>query len=163
MSEQLKLWWASLSDREQQLSLLSGAFLLLALLYWGAWKPLADRLQESEKQLSRAEQTLTWVENKASLLVKAGVGKQKNNTQQLTLIQIVNSSAGQYGINFSRIVNKNEQIEVWITEVEFDLLLRWLTALNNQYFVSVLTTDISRVDPQGHVKVNRLLLGRPAA
>ena len=160
MSEQLKIWWVGLSDREQQLSLLSAVFLLLAVIYWGAWKPLADQLQESEKQLRNAQQTLTWVEDKATLLVQAGVGRQKADSSRLTLIQIANRSAKQYGINFSRIVNKKEQIEVWISDVEFDLFISWLTALNNQYLVSVITTDFSKTDQEGHIKVNRLLLGK---
>ena len=160
MSEQFKIWWTSLSEREQQLSLLSAAFLLLAVVYWGAWKPLSNQLQESEKQLRNAQQTLTWVQDKATLLVQAGVGKQKADAKQLTLIQIVNSSAKQYGVEFSRIVNKKEQLEVWISDVEFDLLVRWLTALNNQYFVSVISTDFSKIDQEGHIKVNRLLLAK---
>ena len=163
MSEQLKIWWVSLSEREQQLSLVSAAFLLLAVIYWGAWKPLADQLQESEKQLRNAQQTLTWVQDKATVLVQAGVGKQKAGAEQLTLVQIVNSSGRQYGIKFSRIVNKKDQIEVWISDVEFEQFVRWLTALNNQYFVSVITTDFSKIDREGHIKVNRLLLGHPAS
>lgn len=160
MREQLEAWWASLSDREQQLSLLSAAFLMLAVVYWGIWQPLANQLQESEKQLRNAQQTLTWVEDKAGVLVRAGVGKQKAGAEQLTLTQIVNSSAKRYGVNFSRIVNKNEQVEVWISDVEFALFIRWLTALHNQYFVSVLTTDISKTAQEGHIKVNRLLLAK---
>jgi general secretion pathway protein M len=160
MGEQLKSWWSSLSEREQQLSLLSAAFLLLAAVYWGAWKPLTNQLQESEQQLKNARQTLTWVQNKATVLVQAGIGKQGVAANNLTLIQIVNSSARQYGIKFSRVENKNQQIEVWINDIEFDLFVRWLTALNNQYFVAVLRTDFAKTGSQGHIKVNRLLLGK---
>lgn len=160
MSEQLKIWWVTLSEREQQLSLLTAAFLLLAVAYWGGWKPLSDQLQESEKQLRNARQTLTWVQDKATVLVQAGAGKQKAGTNELTLIQIVNSSGKQYGIEFSRLVNKKEQIEVWISDVEFDLFIRWLTVLNNQYFVSVVATDFSKMDQEGHIKVSRLLLAK---
>ena len=159
MGEQLKIWWTSLSDREQQLSLLSAAFLLLAVAYWGAWKPLANQLQESEKQLRAAQQTSTWVQDKATVLVQAGVGQQRVSAKKLSLTQIVNKSAKQYGVQFSRIVDKKEQIEVWISDVEFDLFVRWLTALNNQYSVSVISTDFSKIDKEGHIKINRLLLG----
>ena len=71
----------------------------------------------------------------------------------------VNKSAKQYGVKFSRIVNKKEQIEVWISDIEFDLFVRWLTTLNNQYSVSVISTDFSKIDKEGHIKINRLLLG----
>jgi general secretion pathway protein M len=160
MSEQLKAWWANLSDREQQLSLLSLVFLMLAVVYWGIWAPISNQLQESETQLRNAQQTLTWVQNKATVLVQAGVSQQKATAQQLTLTQIVNSSARQYGVEFSRVMNKNQEIEVWISDIEFDQLLRWLTALENQYSVSVSRADFVKLDQVGHIKVNRLLLGK---
>lgn len=160
MKEQFKTWWLSLSDREQKLTSISAIFLLLAIVYWGGWKPLSEQLQESQMQLSKAQKTLTWIEDKAAILVQAGVNKQPASTQKLTLIQIVNKSGKQYGIEFSRIVNKKEQIEVWISDVEFDLFVRWLNALNNQYSVSVITTDFSKLEAQGHIKINRLLLGK---
>ena len=160
MIEQLKLWWADLSEREQQLSLLSAAILLLAAIYWGAWKPLTSQLQENEAKLKNAQQTLVWVQDKVTLLLAAGVSEQEAVNKQLTLTQIVNASAKQFGVKFSRIENKKEQIEVLITDIQFDLFVRWLTALNNQYFVSIITTDFSKIAPQGHIKVNRLLLSK---
>ena len=158
MSEQLKAWWGSLSEREQQLSLLSGIFLLLAAVYWGAWKPLSNQLQASEQKLVNTQHTLAWVEGKATLLVSAGVGKQDTGSRSLTLQQMVNNSAREYAIKFSRVENKKVQIEVMIADVEFDQFIRWLTYLNNQYRVSVISTDISKIGLQGHIKVNRLLL-----
>jgi general secretion pathway protein M len=160
MIEQLKIWWAGLSEREAQLSLLSAALLFLAAVYWGAWKPLTDQFQESEKKLKNAQQTLIWVQDKVTVLLEAGVSEQEAVNNQLTLTQIVNASAKQYGVKFSRIENKDKQIEVWITDIKFDLFIRWLTALNNQYLVSVITTDFSKIAPQGHIKVNRLLLSK---
>ncbi len=159
MTEQFKDWWKSISEREQQLSLVSAAFLLLAIVYWGAWKPLANQLQQSKKELSRAEQTLSWVQDKAVVLVQAGVAKQKVSSKKLSLTQVVNKSARQHGIKFSRIVNKKQQLEVWITDVEFGRFIDWLTSLNNQHSVSVINTDLSRMDKEGHIKINRLLLG----
>ena len=160
MIEQLKLWWEDLSEREQQLSLLSAAILLLAVVYLGAWKPLTSQLQESETKLKSAQQTLVWVQDKVTVLSKAGISEQEAVNNQLTLIQIVNASAKQFGVKFSRIENKKEQIEVLISDIQFDLFVRWLTALNNQYLVSIITTDFSKIAPQGHIKVNRLLLSK---
>lgn len=158
MTEQLKNWWASLSDREQKLSLLSAAFLLLAIIYWGAWKPLATQIDDSKRQLNNAQQTLSWVEEKSALLVQSGASPQRATSQPLTLQQLVSSSAKQYAIKFSRIENKKEQIEVVIADAEFDQLIRWLTTLTNQYYISVISADISKIEPQGHIKVNRLVL-----
>lgn len=160
MKEEIKVWWLSLSEREQQLSMLGGGFLLLLVIYFGAWKPLSDRLQEGKRQLNNAQHTLTWVEDKAALLTHSGVNKGQIKNSRLTLIQIINRSAKPYDIKFSRIVNKKKQIEVWISDVEFDRFVGWLSTLKNQYSVSVISTDFSKIEPDGHVKINHLLLGK---
>lgn len=159
MAEQFREWWKSLSEREQQLSRVSLAFLLLAIFYWGGWKPLSNRLQVGQMQLNSAHQTLGWVQEKAALLVQAGVGKEPVANNNLSLTQLVTKSARDHNIHFSRIVNKKEEIEVWIDDVEFDLFIEWLGDLHNRYGVSVLNTDFSKMDKEGHIRINRLLLG----
>lgn len=155
--EQFKAWWESITTREQQLAMVSAVFIGIAILYWGIWTPLSDQLSESQKQLTRAESTLSWTQEKATTLLQAGAGKPKSRRGNLT--QILNSSARQNGITFSRIVNKKDKIEVWVTSVEFDRFLKWLTALENKHGVSVLNADIAKTNKEGYIKVNRLLLG----
>jgi len=158
MIEEFKGWWESISEREQQLSILSAACLLLAIIYWGIWSPLTTQIEENEKKLARSEQTLAWVEEKAGLLVQVGAGNARVGLQPLTIQQIVSRSAKQFGINFSRIESKADQVEVVIADIEFDQFVIWLTNLSNQNFISVMSTDFSKIDPQGHIKVNRLVL-----
>ena len=155
--EQFKEWWASITPREQQLTMVSAVVIGIAVLYWGVWTPLSTQLDESKKQLTRAENSLSWTQEKASILLQAGVAKPKLRRGNLT--QILNSSARKNGITFSRIVNKQDKIEVWISKVEFDLFLEWLTVMKNKHGVSVLNADIAKTDQQGYIKVNRLLLG----
>ena len=159
MQQQFITWWKSISEREQKLFVVSAVVVLLAIVYWGIYQPLKNQLAESQKQLQRAEQTLDWVQNKATVLVKAGANKRKTAVRQLSLTQIVNKSAKQHGITFSRIVNKKQQIEVWISDVEFNRFLNWLTRLNNDHGIEVINTDFTKIDKVGRIKINRLLLG----
>ncbi len=159
MVEQFKAWWQSISEREQKLFSLTGAFLLLAVLYWGVWKPLVTQLDNNKAQLVRAEQTLAWVEDKAAVLRKAGVADKKKTSSRLNLTQIVTRSAKQQGITFSRIVDRKGRIEVSVNDVEFNRFVSWLTVLSNQYSVSVINSDLSKTDKTGYIKIHRLLLG----
>lgn len=154
--EQFKEWWESISPREQQLAMASAVVIGIAILYWGIWTPLASSLADNQKQLTRAESTLSWTQAKATILLEAGAGKAKSKRGNLT--QILNSSARKNGITFSRIVNKKDQTEVWIANVEFDLFIKWLTTLSNNYGVSVINADLAKTDRKGYIKVNRLLL-----
>jgi len=159
MIERFNSWWESITEREQQLSLVSVFLLLIAIIYWGIWQPLSIGLTISENQLQRAQQTLSNTEQRATLLVSAGVGQGPAVSQNQNLTQIVNVSARQHGIIFSRIINRNEQVEVQISNVEFDRFINWLSGLSTQYSVPVSNADISRADAEGYIKVNRLTLG----
>lgn len=156
--QQFTEWWQRISPREQYLSMISAAMIVVALLYWGIWTPLVDQLSDTKKQLTRAQATLSWTQEKATILLQSGVAKPQVRGGNLS--QIINSSARRNGITFSRIVNKQDDLEVWINEVEFDAFVDWLAELRNQYGVSVLSSDLAKTDRSGYIKVNRLLLGR---
>ena len=73
--EQFKEWWISITPREQHLTMASAAVMAIAILYWGVWTPLVNQAEESKKQLTRAEATLDWTQDKANLLLQSGVAK----------------------------------------------------------------------------------------
>lgn len=159
MIERFNSYWASISEREQRLSLAAAFLVLIAIMYWGIWQPLSIGLANSENQLQRAQQTLSTTQQRATLLVSAGVGEGPAVSQSQNVTQIVNISARQNGIIFSRIINRNEQVEVQISNVEFDRFINWLSGLSSQYSVAVISADISQADTEGYIKVNRLSLG----
>lgn len=158
MVERFNSWWESISEREQRL--VGGAifFTFVAVIYWGIWQPLSVQLETSENQLQRAQEVLSTTQERATVLLRAGAGGGKEIAQKQNLTQVVNITAQQNGIVFSRIVNRNEQVEVLINNVEFNRFINWLAILSEQYSVSVINTDISKTDAQGYIKVNRLFL-----
>lgn len=158
MKEQFNAWWEGISARERLLTILSGLFILLAVIYWGAWQPLSNQLAKSQSDLQRAQQTLAWVQEKAPELANMGNAKSSGQRSSASLANIINSSARQYKVKFSRVINKKDKIEVWIAEIEFDLFVAWLASLDNKYSVNVVNADVSKTDKAGYVKVNRLLL-----
>lgn len=158
MLQRFNNWWESISEREQRLVSVSSFCILIAVIYWGMWQPLSTKLETSENQLQRAQEVLSTTQERATVLVQSGAAGGKVVTQKQNLMQIVNLTAQQNGIVFSRIVNRNEQVEVLIDNVEFNLLINWVSILNEKYSVSVISADITKTDAQGYIKVNRLFL-----
>ncbi|MEH6454368.1 MAG: type II secretion system protein M [Psychromonas sp.] len=159
MQEQFKAWWESISQREQLLTAISVSLCLVAIIYWGAWQPLVSNLEESKQKMRRAEQTLVAVQEQSILLLQTGGANKTAVNTNANISQIITKSAQQYGISFSRIVNRRDQVEVLITSVEFDRFINWLTALANDHSISVINIDMSREDKLGYIKINRLSLG----
>ena len=149
-------WWESINPREQQLAMVSAVFIVIAILYLGIWSPLSDQLNTSKEQLTKVENTLAWTQDNATIVLNSS-GSTPVSGRKLT--KILNQTARQNNITFSRIVNKKEKIEVWITEVEFDAFVNWTAELSNKHGVAVLNADLAKTDRAGYIKINRLLLG----
>jgi len=160
MKEQFDAWWEPLSGREKKLFITAVICLLLLFIYSLIWKPLSTQLKNNEKKLQTAQQTLVWVEDKAGVLIQSGLGQQTINANNLNLVEIINSSAKKFNVNFSRVDNKRDQVEVAISDVEFDSFINWLASLNQQYFITVINADFIKGQLAGHVKVNKLVLSR---
>lgn len=158
MFEQIKGWWESITEREQQLTLISTAVVCFAFIYFLLWLPVATQVADSKHKLRNAQQTLQWVEASADKLVKAGIGNNKATAKKQNLSQLINSTAKRNQIIISRIQNRNETVDVWINQVEFNQFIKWITTLQNQYQVQVNSVDLNQDQVQGMVKINRLSL-----
>ena len=61
MMDKLQIWWHGISPREQRLVAVGGGILLLGLCYWVIWQPVANRIDERERQVANQQQTLAWL------------------------------------------------------------------------------------------------------
>ena len=156
MFEQIKEWWEGITAREQQLVSVGGSIALLVIVYYLIWLPAASTLETNQQKLKSTEQTLLWVEsNVEKLLAEGGIQDQTEGRKQ-NLSRLISSTAKRNNIDISRIQNQNEQVDVWINDVQFTAFLKWVTALKNDNKVSIINVDISQNQTKGMVKVNRL-------
>jgi len=154
--EQIKEWWEGITAREQQLVSVGGGIALLVIVYYLIWLPAASTLETNQQKLKSTEQTLLWVEtNVEKLLAEGGIQEQTEGRKQ-NLSRLISSTAKRNNIDISRIQNQNEQVDVWINDVQFTAFLKWVTALKNDNKVSIINVDISQNQTKGMVKVNRL-------
>jgi len=158
MFELIQDWWKGITERERKLTCFAGVVIGFSILYLLLWEPLASSLTTHQQQLQRAEQTLQWVEINAEKLISEGIPQNSTTKQIQNLPQLINRTAQRHGINISRLQHQNEQVNLWINEVEFSLFLRWIAALKNNEMVNVLNVDISQHKDSGAVKINRLSL-----
>lgn len=158
MIEQIKNGWEDASERDQKLVLILACVIIVAVIYFAFWKPLANDLANNQQQLKNAQQTLQWVEKNAAKLVQAGANSQSKVQPKANLSQLVNRIAKQKNITISRIQTRAGQVDIWIKEVEFNAFIDWLSILKNKYNVQVNSVDLNRDKISGIVKVNRLAL-----
>jgi len=157
----MKTWWSGLSGREQRLVSLAGGALLLALLYWGAWQPFMDRLEQERLRVASQQQTLDWMQAQGQLLQRLQGSLGRRPDLSMPLDAVVSQTAGQFQLQITRRQPSGQQLQLEMDQADFNQLLSWLKQLEQAFGVRVQLMELSALDErQGQVRVRRLLLGR---
>lgn len=152
-------YWENLSERERRLLFGGGALLVLALLYWGLWSPMASSLDSQRSAVASQQRQLSWMQQQATEVTKLRArGNQVKASGSLSAA--VNGSARQLGITLSRIQPQGDDLQVWIDQIEFNLLISWMGELQSQQGIIAQSLDLNATDTPGQVRVRRLLLSR---
>ncbi len=152
-------WFNSLEAREQLLVKMGSSILIVAMFYGLVWAPMNNTIANQTELLAQQQALSTWViqqEAKVLQFRRQGPGKA---TLKGSLVQAVNQTAKASQITLTRIQPNDEEVQVWIDEVEFNTLMAWLDSLDKTG-VQVLQADINESGGAGMVKVRRLQLGK---
>ena len=154
--------WQQLQVREQRLVLLMALCILTLVLYFGAWQPLSRNAIAAEQGLSRAQETLAYVQNNGERILAARNSASSGQVDnQSPINDVLIRTSRDYSIGFARVQQRDELVvEVAIERVPFDALLSWLTRLEQQYAIRVSKADLARDKQNGFVQVRRLELSR---
>ncbi|MDO6619613.1 MULTISPECIES: type II secretion system protein M [unclassified Shewanella] len=157
--ENLQIWWRGLAQREQQLVGSCAVFVVIGILYWGIWSPIATAADNAEKDHQAAKQTLNYVKQSANKI--AGLKQQGSGPRASgSLSSIVNQLAGQYDLDITRMQPQGNKIQLWMDDVPFDSLLDYLHELVEEKGLTLESVDVSESDLAGYVKVRRIQLSK---
>ncbi len=152
-----------LPKRDQQALLVLVVAVLLAIIYFGIWRPAAGYHERAADAKDNAETLLAWMqENRASLRQLAQSGGDPGGVSQLTdsraLMSTVTRTAGQSGLSLNRFEPSGDSaIRVWLEDVPFKNVASWLEGLSQQYGVVVDQASFDRGDAPGLVSVRLTL------
>lgn len=155
----MKVWWNGLNKREQKLVASLSLVVIVFIFYSLVWTPLHENIEKGEQKLQRQQALLTFVIQETAKYAAAD----KNNSNQASsgsLSSIINRSANKNDITIARVQPQNNDVQVWIDNVAFEKLLKWLAHLSNNENIHVKAIDLSKSDDEGQVRVKRLQLGR---
>lgn len=143
----MKEWFGALEKREQNLVLMLGGVLIIALVYFAIFQPLAQQLERAQQGLKREQKLLVWVEKNAVKLIglRASSGAPSASNQG-SLEQIVNSSARRYKLTINRLQPQTNKLQVTLDKAPFAVLLQWIQELQLNYGVKF---EIAEFRPEG--------------
>ncbi len=155
--ENYKQKWQQLNAREQSLLIVMSVVIGIFLFYSLIWQPLNDNLAKAAKKLEKQQALLVWVQEKTQQYQQANPTIKHRGG---SLTGIVNRTARSKNINVTRMQPQGDDLQVWIDEVPFEQLLKWLEQLAMNEGVLIKAIDITKADSNGVVQVRRLQLGR---
>lgn len=157
---QARTAFEKLSARERQLVLGAGGVLGVLLLYLAIWEPLINAHARRAEALESARAMAVRIETAAALVQSRG-GAQAQ--QSGTLLSVIDQSSREptLGKAPSRIQPDGageKTVKVWIDDVPFDKLMRWLGELETRYGVRIASAEIGRGGAPGLVNVQLSLV-----
>ncbi|WP_100658552.1 type II secretion system protein GspM [Alteromonas flava] len=150
----------ALTEREQWIVLVAIVVSIVGLFYLLIWAPLNNAITQSQVQIERQQELLSWVQasSQRAIQLRRSNGGQRNFTGSLP--QAVNQTTSRLNIVISRMQPQGDELQVWVDEAPFDAVVDWIHALENMG-IAVLQVDVTEAGSPGQIKIRRLQLGKP--
>lgn len=159
----LRARYEALQPREQIFVGAAAGVVALALIYLAIWTPLAAARRHAESDLTATRELAQRLET-----IGAALGPAQNTgakgplvSRDASLLSAVDlaSKNGTLPKPPSRLQpDGDNQVRVWIDEVQFDALVRWINELQTRYGVRVDSLDLERQPAEGIVNARLALV-----
>lgn len=154
-----KLWayFEAAAPREQNALKMLGVFLSIVLVWLLVIMPLHRYNSAAIADYRAQSETLQWMQDN-----RAAVGSVARKTREpgASLLTLANQGARNFGLAFKRYEpNANQGLNLWLEQVPFNQVVKWLDALERDYGIIAVELTASRRDEAGIVDVRVVLQG----
>jgi general secretion pathway protein M len=153
-----KIWarYETAAPREQLAVNILGSFLVIALVLWLVVLPLHRYNTNAIADFRVQQETLLWMQNN-----RAGIGSstQKSRAAGDSLLTLATQAARNTGLSFKRYEPSGAGLNLWLEQVPFNQVVKWLEALQRDYGVIAIEFSASKRNEPGMVDVRVTLKG----
>lgn len=154
-------WLAQLEPRERLVVLAGAVVLAVMILFLGIWEPLARAHTSREAALDNAHMIAGKLEVAGAALQNARRGGGTNTAVSLISAVAQSSKSPILGKEPTRTQpDGDKSVSLWIDDVAFDSLVRWLADLEQRYGIVAVSADVQRQSGSGLVNAH-VTLARP--
>jgi general secretion pathway protein M len=163
--QQLKLWFYSLSLKEQRMVSATVAIIILTLFYLIVWEPIHQGLESAQQKQQAQKEILLWMQEAATevrTLRSAGgrsIIRDKNKPITLVIEQTVNNAGLKTAVNKIESSGR-DGARVTLDDAPFNQLLIWLNTMATHNGIQVVSANIARSSNPGRADA-RLAFERP--
>lgn len=153
-----KLWarYEAAGARDQRMLKVLGVFLVVVIVLLLVVLPL-HRFNTGAMADYRAQQdTLAWMQSNRAAI---GGSVQKVRSTNDSLLTVANQGARNNGLSIKRYEPNGDALNLWLEQVPFNQVVKWLDALQRDYGVIAAELTVSKRDEAGVVDVRVTLKG----
>lgn len=160
LAEQVRARWTALAPREQRTVTLGGIALVPILLYLALWAPVSKAVRTRSAALQESHAVAVQLERLAGEQQQhRGGGAAVATNQSLLALVDQTRKASTLTKPPSRLEPEGDTtVRIWMEDVPFDALVRWLGDLQARYGVRVDAADIERQSGSGLVNARLTLM-----
>lgn len=158
--ERLREWFLALAPRERLLVSVCAAALTVTFAYVGLWEPVVLAHQRRAQSLNDARALAQRLESAAADVQRSGAGGPVIN-RNVSLMSVVDqaSKSSTLGKAPSRLQPEGDnEVRLWLDDISFDALVRWLHELETRQGVRALSADIEKTATPGVVNARLSLV-----
>lgn len=156
---ELQSRFEALAPRERLMVAIAGVVVLVTLLYLLVWEPLVKAHHGRAEALDAARALAGRIETAAALVQRGAGGTRVDRSTSLLAAVDQTSRSPTLGKAPSRLQPEGDrEVKVWLEDVAFDNLLRWLAELETRYGIGASSAEIERGSAPGTVSARLTLV-----
>ena len=156
--ERARAWWASLADRDRRVLAGGAVALALILAYAGIWDPLTSARDQRRQDLQEARAIAVQLEQLAGAAQRSGPAPAGAGQSLLAIVDQTRKSSAITKPPSRLQPEGDNTVRLWLEDVPFEALVRWLGELHTRYGVRVEDADIERESGPGLVNARLTLV-----
>ena len=155
----MKAWWENLGARERGLIVVGTVLVMMLLSYVLAWEPLRNSDRRLRQNVAERRADLAWMRQAAEEIKRlGGAGAARpvaDNRSLLTLVDQTARAAG-LGAALKRVAPQgDDKLSAQLDGAEFDKLIPWLSGLERDQAIAIISLNVDRTDAPALVSHTR--------
>ena len=157
----MKDWFLELQPRERSMVTLAGVFILFAIVYLGAWRPVTEGKKRLTTSVETQQRVLAQLQlAKGRISQPGGNGQSRNVDPSQSLVVLVDTTLRSHALYESLKRSQpsgSNGIRVEFENVAFDQLIGWLAELSSGFDLQVQSGSFSSPSNTAPGRVNSTL------
>ncbi len=137
-------------------------FLVVVIGFFLVIKPAFNAVEQAQLTLQGKQELLQWMksnEHRAKSITGSG-SKSKGRKPGQSLLALINQTSGRFQVSLKRYEPEgSDKLRVWVEDIPFNSLIRWLNSLESSNAVSVINISIDSQKESGIINAKVVFKG----